>query len=303
MKAASGLSRQWNDLLAYVLFPALFVLIPASLSRGIVRRISCWESLLRADADQALASARKHLEIPDEAAWKRRWKQVELVDVRDLYMMLFGRSRAVLAEIELPEDLELARDRVMVGMHWGPAISILKLLSQAGMQPTFPYRPPEREVLSSRPFYYLFCRLSASYLHRTLKERAVSTGGAGKVLSALLDVPGSICVLMDAPVQQGRPAMTRQLLGAQARFNVGFSGMFIEREKEYVLYAMNLADDGSTRKKLELHGPFRAADNANYLENYVQFLDRHLAADSSQWRIWRAEHQVWMNSDPGGDHQ
>jgi hypothetical protein len=303
MKEPGWLARQWSDLLAYVLFPCLSVLSPASFSRRVLCRISTWDSLLVADVTLAFDGARKHLDIIDEAAWKRRWKQVELLDVRDLYMMLFGRSRSVMAEIELPAELELARNRVMVGMHWGPAISILKLLANAGMQPTFPYRPPERELLRSRPFYYLFSSLATRYLSRTLKDRAVTTGGAGKVLQGLLDVPGSICVLMDAPVQKGRQAMTREVLGTAATFNVGFPAMFVEAGKEYVLYAMNLLDDGTARKKLELQGPLRADDTGEYLDSFVNFLNRHLSADSSQWRIWRAEHQLWVESAGSGDHQ
>ena len=52
----------------------------------------------------------------------------------------------------------------MVGMHWGPAISILKLLAVSGMRPAFPFDPRRRQLLRSRPFYYLFSRLAAIYL-------------------------------------------------------------------------------------------------------------------------------------------
>ena len=303
MSKPEGVARQWSDLLAYVLLPVLSLLTPASFSRQVLARMSAWKSVLQIDAALALEGARKHLDISDETAWQQRWKQVELMDVRDLYMLLYGRSGAVLAEIELPPDFEMARDRVMVGMHWGPAISILKLLANAGMQPTFPYRPPEKELLRSRPFYYLFCRLASLYLSRTLRDRAVTTGGAGKVLQGLLKKPGSICVLMDAPAEKGRAASIRELLGTPARFNVGFPAMFIEQKKEYVHYAMSLSEDGAIRKKLEIQGPFRAEDTDEYLDRYAGFLGRHLAADSAHWRIWRAEHQLWVHSGQRGDHQ
>lgn len=303
MSTHGGLSRQWSDLLAYVLLPVLSLLTPASFSRRVLVRMSAWKSVLQIDAALALEGAHKHLDINDGTAWQQRWKQVELLDVRDLYMLLWGRSGAVLAEIELPPDLELARDRVMVGMHWGPAISILRLLANAGMQPTFPYRPPERDLLRSRPFYYLFCRLASLYLSRTLGERAVTTGGAGKVLQGLLKESGSICVLMDAPAEKGRAASIRELLGAPARFNVGFPSMFIEQKKEYVHYAMSLSEDGAMRKKLEIQGPFRAEDTDEYLDRFVRFMNGHLAADSAHWRIWRAEGQLWTHPDPDRHHQ
>lgn len=286
-------TRQATDLVAYVLLPALSLLMTAALSRRMLRRASGWAWLLSEDADLAFRGAHKHLDIPDSRAWKRRWKQVELLDVRDLYLMLFGRAGAVLREIDHPASLELARDRVLVGMHWGPAISILKLLDRAGLKPAFPYRPVEPELRRSRPFYYLFCRLATRYLVRTLGERAVLVGGAGKILQRMIGEPGSICVLMDAPPMEGRPAINKKVLGSEASFNEGFPAMMAARGKEYVLYAMNLSDDGSIRKKLEMEGPFTAENPDEFLDRYAAFLDRHLSRDAPHWRIWRAGHQFW----------
>jgi hypothetical protein len=206
---------------------------------------------------------------------------------------MFGRARSVIAEIDLPTNLEIARDRVMVGMHWGPAISILTLLAQSDLGPAFPFRLPEPEMRRSRPFYYLFCTLATRYLIRTLGDRAVPVGGAGKVLQGMLEEPGSICVLMDAPPMEGRPAISKRVLGSDASFNEGFPTMLASCRKQYVLYAMNLSEDGSLRKKLELEGPFTAENPEEFLERYAEFLDRHLALDSPHWRIWRAGHQFW----------
>jgi len=293
MNVSGRFFRQLTDLLAYVLIPGASVVTTASFSRRLLRRASGWNWFLAVPAESAIDGARKHLEIPDEEKWKRRWKQVELLDARDLYMMLLGRQRSVMAEIEVPPDFECARDRVMVGMHWGPAISILKLLAVSGLRPAFPFRSAERHLLRSRPFYYLFSRLVGRYLSRTLDDRAVPVGGAVRVLQGLLDEPGTICVLMDAPHMQGRPAISRPVLGASARFNAGFPALIADRGKEFVLYAMNLSADGSVKKKLEVAGPFRAENAEDFLDNYAGFLDRHLASDSPHWRIWHAEYQFW----------
>lgn len=298
MSVVSTISRQLTDLLAYLLIPAVALITPASFSRRILRRVSAWGWFFAVAAEAAYDGARKHVDIPDEEKWKQRWKQVELLDARDLCMMLFGRTRSVMAEIERPADFEIARDRVMVGMHWGPAISILKLLAVSGMRPAFPYRPTERHLLRSRPFYFLFSRRAGTYLARTLYDRAVPVGGASRVLEGLLDEPGSICVLMDAPPAQDRRAINKPILGASARFHVGFPALIADKGKEYVLYAMNLCADGSVRKKLEVAGPFSAGDAEDFLDNYSAFLDRHLSSDSAQWRIWHAEHQFWLD-DPG----
>ena len=60
------------------------------------------------------------------------------------------------------------------------------------------------------------------------------------------------------------------MLGKTATLNVGFPAKFIEQGKEYVHYAMNLADDGSTRKKLEFIGPFEAETTNEYLDRFVE---------------------------------
>jgi hypothetical protein len=71
MSKAGGVSRQWSDLLAYVLFPVMSVLTPASWSRRVLGRISAWKSVLPIDASLALEGARKHLDINDEIAWQQ----------------------------------------------------------------------------------------------------------------------------------------------------------------------------------------------------------------------------------------
>ena len=189
----------------------------------------------------------------------------------------------------------------MVGMHWGPAISLLKLAgSVRHWRPAFPFSAAGTpELLRSRPFYFLFCR---SWLGPTLpgrlSDRAVPVGGASRVLEGLLSEPGSICVLMDAPPMAGRRALSRSILGSHAWFHFGFPALLADKGKEFVLYAMNLSSDGSVRKKLEVAGPFSAGGAEDLLDRFAGFLDRHLSMDSAQWRIWRAEHQFWLD-DPG----
>ena len=161
---AARLSQQLSDLFTYLLIPAIAVIVPASVSRRILRRVSHWRWFMATAAEAACQGARNFVDIEDEAAFKMRWKQVELLDVRDLYMMLCGRSRAVLAEIEHIDPVELVRDCVIIGMHWGPFISILKLLQEAGLDPALPYRPPEKQLLFIRPLL-LFLQHNGGPVH------------------------------------------------------------------------------------------------------------------------------------------
>lgn len=293
MQAWNFITRQLTDFLVYLLLPGLSVLLPAGWSRALLARMARCRWLLSAKSDAAWTMAGEFVDPGDELQWKIRWKQIELLDVRDLYLMIFGRWRSVLAEIEYETPIERAKDRVMVGMHWGPSISTLKMMAVAGLTPAFIYRPPAWHTLGSRPFYYLFLSLASGHMVKTMHERAVVVGGAGRKLGAMLDQPGSVVVLMDAPPMEGRPTFSSPVLNRDAVFNAGFPTTLADKRKEYMFYALSLRPDGSLRKKLELQGPF-SSDNAQiFLRDYARFLDRHLSTDSAQWRIWHAAGQFW----------
>ena len=295
MQAWNYLTRQMADFLLYVLIPGLSVLLPAAWSRSLLARISRCGWLLSAKSDAAwnMACEFASIEPGNESQWKLRWKQIELLDVRDLYLMVFGRSKAILAEIEYETPLDSAKDRAMIGMHWGPSISTLKMMSVAGLTPAFLYRSPARQMLRSRPFYYLFLSLASRHLEKTMRERAIEVGGVGRKLGPMLDQPGSVVVLMDAPPMEGRPTFSCPVQNRDAVFNAGFPTILAEKQKEYMFYALSLHPDGSLRKKLELQGPFTAKDAQTFLRDYASFLDQKLSADSVQWRIWHAARQFW----------
>ena len=286
-------SQHVSDLFVYILVPGTAVILPARASRWLIRKVSAWRWLMGALADAAFQYAVKFVTINDEAEWKSRWKQVELLDVRDLYLMLCGRSATVLDEIDCDVPLQAVTDKVMIGMHWGPSISILKLLDAADLLPAFPYRPTEKDVLRIRPFLYVFSRLAARYMVNVMRERAVPVGGAGRRLRAMLDEPGSVVVLMDAPPMQGRSTASVQVLNHQISLNAGFPTSLAEKQKEYFFYALSLSTDGTTRKKLELQGPFSSENAQAFLHDYADFLDTHLASDPAQWRIWHASQQLF----------
>jgi hypothetical protein len=288
--------RQISDFVAYLLVPLLALFTPAAFSRRLIRRVTRWRWLLNEPATAALEGARRHVEIPNDEAWKTRWKRVELLDARDIWMMNWGRAQAVLEEIEFSGALEMARDNIMVGMHWGPGAAIIRLFADSGLKPALPYRPPETALRMSRPFFYLFSLQAARYMRSTMRERAVPVGGAGRVLKEFFDEDGCIFVVSDAPPMAGRPTLPQGVLDREAQFDAGFPRLMAKRHRRYILFALNLAEDGSIRKRLELEGPFRADTAEEYLERYAQFLHRHLFRDAPQWRIWHVENQFWQES-------
>ena len=293
MKPWRVIRRQLVDFFVYLALPLVAVFLPAAWSRSLLARSSNFSWLLSSEAEAAWSSASKYVDTGDEKLWKARWKQVEMLDVRDCYLMSFGRTGTVLAEVECDSDLEIVRDKVLIGMHWGPAISILKLLKVAGLDPALPYRKPEKDIFWIRPFFYIFVRLATRHIVKTMGDRAVKIGGAGKALRTMMDQPGSVIVVMDAPPKAGRPTLNAEVIGRNAIFEAGFPNILADNHKEYVFYALNLQPGGLVRKKLELMGPFSAHEAQDFIQQYADFLDRHLSTDSAQWRIWHVAEQFW----------
>jgi hypothetical protein len=87
--------------------------------------------------------------------------------------------------------------------------------------------------------------------------------------------------------------MDSQVLGRNAIFNAGFPGILAEKEKEFVFYAISLQPGDTVKKKLELEGPFSTGEAQEFLQNYADFLSRHLLMDPAQWRIWQAAQQFF----------
>jgi hypothetical protein len=290
----NAIRRQLVDFLVYLALPLVSVFVPVSWSRALLARASNFNWVLASEAEAAWSSVGDFVDAGDELVWKARWKQVEMLDARDLYMMSFGRTRSVLDEIECDTPLEVVRDTVLIGMHWGPSISILKLLQEAGLRPALPYRRPEKQIFRIRPFFYVFVSLAARYIVKTMGERAVPIGGAGKFLRAMVDQPGSVIVVMDAPPREGRKTLKASVLGKEAVFDAGFPTILADNKKSYVFYALNLQPGGYVRKKLELEGPFTSSEAQEFVEKYAGFLNRHLASDPAQWRIWHVARQFWQ---------
>ena len=293
MTVWNTLRRQTVDFIVYFALPLVSVFLPLAWSRALLARSSNLKWVLSQEAESAWSNAGKYVDAGDEMVWKARWKQVEMLDVRDMYLMSFGRTHSVLGEIECDMDLEVVRDRVLIGMHWGPSISILKLLQVAGLGPALPYRKPERDIFKIRPFFYLFVSLATRHIVNTMGDRAVPIGGAGKALRAMMDQPGSVIVVMDAPPKAGRPTLNAEVLGRSAVFEAGFPNILADNHKEYVFYALSLQPGGLVRKKLELMGPFSSSDAQAFIDQYARFLDSHLSNDSAQWRIWHVAEQFW----------
>jgi hypothetical protein len=296
MKPQNSLAKNTSDLVVYCLLPAISVLIPASFSRKLIALMSSWSWLLSSDASECFKEAAKYISISNQRDWKCRWRLVVMLEVRDLALLSCGRSKSVFNEIEGSENIEVARDKVLVGMHWGPSIAILSLLQSAGLKPLLVYRPVERSIFEVRPFLYFFLKRSVRYIHRTCGEqRAITIKGAGAALRRELPMPGSSVVVLDAPPAPGRSTIGGTVLGHTVKFNAGFPEILIESGREYLFYAITLNDKDMLRS-LELMPPKVPKSSQQLIGDYCEFLSTHIQADSAQWRIWQVAGQFFQSA-------
>ena len=105
MKTWGVIRRQSVDFFVYLALPLASVFLPAAWSRSLLARSSNFNWVLSTEAEAAWSSASKYVDTGDEKTWKARWKQVEMLDVRDCYLMSFGRTGSVLAEVECDSSL------------------------------------------------------------------------------------------------------------------------------------------------------------------------------------------------------
>jgi len=297
MKMLKFLSRHFSDLVVYLLVPVVSVLLPASFSRAMIVRISAWRWLLSGEADESYTRAAKYTAIDDRQEWLQRWRLVVILEVRDLSLMAWGRRRAVFREISGAEKIEQSRDRVLVGMHWGPSIAILSLLHSRDQQPLLVYRPVESSIFKQRPWYYFFLKRSVRYICKNCGDRAITIKGAGAALSRELPKPGTSVVVLDAPPVPGRSTIDGTVLGQTVKFNAGFPGILEESGREYLLYAITLQPGDTALRTLELTPAKRPLSQSQLIDDYCDFLTAHIQQDPAQWRIWQVAEQFFQPPD------
>jgi hypothetical protein len=294
MKRLTNLSKHFSDFVAYGLIPELSVILPAPWSRRLIARLSRWQWLLSAEANECCARAAEYTAIPDPLEWMSRWRLVTILEVRDLALMRWGRRKAVFKEISGAENIEEARDGVLVGMHWGPSIAILSLLQSRGQGPLLVYRPVEPSIFKVRPWFYFFLKRSVRYIHQTCGDRAITIKGAGAALARELPRPGTSVVVLDAPPAPGRSTIDGTVIGRPVKFNAGFPGILKESGRPYQFYAITLKEGPGAFRKLVLTEPRRPESQEQLMGDYCGFLSEHIEADSAQWRIWQVADQFFQ---------
>lgn len=117
----------------YVALPGLAAVLPWRWCMALFRRLARWERLYRLEWTCALATARRHLPIADEAAFARDFRLTRLVDHADLYLSWFRSRRRWLARhVDVRGAWPPRGAHVGVFFHAGPGFWGLHALRCAG---------------------------------------------------------------------------------------------------------------------------------------------------------------------------
>jgi hypothetical protein len=282
------LKRQVSDFIAYLLLPLLSVILPGAWSIKLARLCAGWEFIFSEPCDVALNEASKYISISNVDTWRAHWRSVELIEARDVFMLTFGRKKTVLNEIKGRERMLEARDNVLIGVHWGSSIAVLRLLKDLGLAPSLVYRDRDSTLLRKRPFNYLYSYLAVKEVLRTCGSRAIRIGGAGQILKQRMSEAGTVLVVLDAPPMPGRRVMHGRVLDRTICLNAGFPEMLVESDKQCRHWAVGLDTNGDLDKTLYLSEPLQTRDPQKFLQDYCDFLDGCMRNDGAQWRIWQA---------------
>lgn len=298
MSAGIAVGRQLGDLAAYLLLPALCLLLPTGWGERLIRRVARQGWLLEARSAQACDAAQTWAgPLATPAAWRQRWRLVELSDARDCWFCVFGRTGRLLENIDILGEWPQARPGLaLVGLHWGTGILALQLFRKHGLEPRFVYRGVDRRNMSSFPFLSLYQAMTIRAINRICAGRAISTPGAAAALDDALQGDGTPVVLLDAPPEASRRVAQMRLLESNARLAVGGMELLVSHGAQCILFDLGLQSEGEGRR-LRIQAPSPAED----LLAVQQLVGRHfndvVGTDSAQWRLWHAADQLFERAE------
>ncbi len=297
MKSTFGLGRQIGDFLTYILLPMIYVLLPYRWGQNLLLLIAKRGWLLQSRSELALQQARRFVAIENASAWKISWRLVEMMEARDLWLCVVGRSASISRRIpvhNLPEaSIGPHTGLVMLGMHFGPTAIVLNILQQAGLGPRFVYRGIDADLRRLVPFQWLYSKLNVKYIRQSCRGREISVPGARSKLQAALGEVGTPVVLLDAPVNREGHSIHAEVLGLNAEFSGEGPALLVTGGASCMHYWLELDEDG----RRELHfGPLSQPASADLLiAEFAALMSRKLSDNSAHWRLWHAADQLFRS--------
>ncbi len=298
MNSHFTLGRQIGDFLTYILLPMSCVFLPYRWGQGLILQVARRGWLLQSRSELALLQAQRFISIDDTKRWRQHWRLVEMMEARDLWLAVAGRSASISKRIKVHSLPSAQVGLVLLGMHYGPTAIVLRIFQQAGLGPRFVYRGIGAELRRLVPFQWLYSKLNVRYIRQSCSGREIAVPGARSKLETALKEAGTPVILLDAPVTRGGQSIHARVLGLDTEFSGEGPQLLVEGQARCVHYWLEVDENGER----ELHfgpAPVNQIGQPHTAEQLVQdyagLMSARLTANSAHWRLWHAADQLFRS--------
>jgi len=282
-----------GDFLTYILLPLFCVLLPYGWSQRLLLLVARRGWLLQSRSEFALQQARQFVAIEDASAWQCSWRLVEMMEARDLWLCVVGRSGSISRCIQIQDVPQAAKGLVLLGMHYGPTAIVLQILKQAGLGPRFVYRGIDRELRRLVPFQWLYSKLNVRYIRQSCQGRDISVPGGRNKLAAALGEAGTPVVLLDAPVTREGQSIHAEVLGLDTEFSGDGPALLVAGGACCVHYWLEVDEVGG--RVLYFGPPSRPQSADQLVAEFADLMSCKLRDNSAPWRLWHAADQLFRS--------
>jgi len=228
---------------------------------------------------------------PDRQLDRKQLRLTTLVESTTAWRLLLSRTPHFEAHDRWPD----APGFIAAGAHFGNGIAIIWSLKQAGLNPRFVLRPPDRSLLLRRPAGFFWSLLRQRVLRRLCPEGLIHTGGAYRALeSALQNGTSTPVILFDTPIQASAHEWTVSIGQCRYGLPTGARDLAIKSQSEIIYFLPKINPD-SLSTRIRLYGR-----DANQLStNWSEWLGEQLDNNPEQWHLWHAIEpylQLWNRS-------
>ncbi len=281
------LRRNLADLVHLFLVPLLIALLPWRLGLACLRRMARGGHGLDAVADAAFSAAREHVDIGDEAAWKWRFRLLQLLERVDTWLLLLRPARWWRHQVEvLGEWPPEARASVLLTYHWGGGQWVFRLLREHGRAAHF---IAQRSSVGDHGRGRVSLGLAA--VRRRALARAGCLGvlyvgdGSGRRIGEALARGESVCGMLDLPARDDQGSFDGHLLGQPVRLPNGLLRIGAGAGVPVLLFSASF-DPASGRRRLQVEALPAGSDVAAIGARYLHHLDQCLRTESAFWQLW-----------------
>lgn len=299
----ASLRRELRALLELYLIPGLSALAPWPLGFRWLRLCSRFSWLYRQEWQAALAQARLHVPIDDEALWARQFRLSRLVDHADLYLCMTRSDRWLARYVDgWNRWPEVDGGAVGVFFHWCPGFWALRALRQQGVTISGLIAPLNRRAMGGTFLAYWYGALRMWQLRRVNGRGLVMPDGAvRRSVKALRSGEAGatwVCGMLDVPPHPNDPTEPVTLFDRPAHFTTGLFGIARISKVPVVIVEFGL-DIRTGRRDLTASGPHDPTAPA-LLQQAVDIWQARIRERPWGFFLWAAM-PAWFDLPPPKD--